>query len=161
MRRKLIVLALGLVAVVAMSATALAVIPGENPFPAPKVAGVFVSGQTVTGPSSPLGEGVLNSYYPRGGTVVFRAFAGSTKTGQIFTDKDVKYFYVQVPGQPALKLAYEAASKQWPWTATWTVPADFPLGTVQFKILLKSVAKEYGSFVQMPIVSAQLTVTKA
>ena len=161
MTRKLVVLALGLAALVAVSATALAVVPGENPFPAAKVSDVFVRGSTVTAASSALGAGVLTGYFARGDTVVFRAFAGSTKDGSIVTDKDAKYFYVQVPGQPPLKLAYDASNALWPWTASWKVPADFPLGTVNFKILVQTNKKQYGSFQQMPVATSQLTVTAA
>ena len=161
MTRKLVVLALGLAAVVVVSATALAVVPGENPFPAAKVSDVFVRGSTVTATSNALGGGLLTGYFARGDTVVFRAFAGSTKDGSTITDKDAKYFYVQIPGQSPLKLAYDASNAQWPWTASWKVPADFPLGIVNFKILVQTKKKQYGSFQQMPVATAQLNITAA
>jgi hypothetical protein len=71
-----------------------------------------------------------------------------------------------IPGQKAVKLTFKASAVKkglasWPWTATWTVPADFPLGVVNFKVNLKSKSNGYGSFVQLPIASAQLNVTKA
>ena len=77
--------------------------------------------------------------------------------------KDVKYFYVTIPNQPNVKLSYNAqapgASPRMPWSGTWTVPAAYPLGLVDFKILIKLEAKRKGQFVQMPVSSSQLTVT--
>jgi hypothetical protein len=76
----------------------------------------------------------------------------------------VKYFYVKLPNQPNVKLKYDpkapGASARMPWSGTWAVPADYKLGLVDFKILIKLEAKRYGQFVQLPVASSQLTVTK-
>ena len=147
-------------------AAGVAQTPGENPFPAAKVAGAFVTAQTVTAPGSSLGAGVVSNRFSRGSKVVFRVFAGDVTTGRVLTGADVKYLYVQIPGQPNLKLTYGGPFKatdpvaRLPWTGTWTIPADYPLGTVVFKVLLKTNSHGYGSFVQMPVVSAMLTVTE-
>lgn len=159
MRRILVILAGTLVAV-GLAAVSGAQTPGETPFPAPKISNVFVAAQTVTAPGHSLGEGALNNYFKQGEKVVFRAFAAHMKTGRVLTAEDVKYFYVRIPGQPPLKLAY-GADERWPWTATWTIPADFALGLVNFKVLVQTTSRAYGSFVQLPVASAQLTVTKA
>ena len=164
MRRSIVILVAAL-GTAAVTATVWAQTPGETPFPAPTVAGVFVSSQTVTGPGNPAGAGVLTNFFPRGSTVVFRAFAGQNKTGQVLTGDDVRYFYVQIPGQPNVKLAYTGKfstkdpSSRFPWTGTWTVPATYPLGLVNFKVLLKTKSKSYGSFVQLPVATSQLTIT--
>lgn len=162
MRRKIAVLVAGVAAVTAVSATALAVTPGETPFPSPTVENVFVATHTVTGPSSSLGAGVLTNYYPRGGTAVFQVFAAETKTGKVLTAEDVKYAYVAIPGQPSVKLTYTAQVKKSDptWLGTWTVPADFPTGLVQFAVRFRTTGKQYGNFVQIPVATSQLTVTK-
>jgi len=163
MRRKIAVLVAGVAAVTAVSATALAVTPGEIPFPSPKIESVFVSTHTVTGPTSSLGAGVLTNYYPRGGTVVFRVFAAETKSGKVLTAEDVKYAYVKIPGQANVKLTYTAQVKKGDptWLGTWTVPADYPTGLVQFVTRFRTTGKQYGNFVQIPVVTSQLTVTKS
>lgn len=165
MRRTFLILAVGVTAV-AVTAVGGAQTPTEVPFPSPTVVQYFVSSQTVTAPGSALGANVLTNFFPQGSTVVFRAFAGQSKTGELFTDETVRYFYVKIPGQPNAKFAYTEPAKKkglpepWPWRATWTIPADYPLGLVQFKVLLRSKADQYGSFVQIPVVPSQLTVTK-
>jgi len=158
MRRTISILAVGVTAV-AVTAVGGAQTPTEVPFPSPKVVQYFVSTQTSTS------TGVLSNFFAQGSTVEFRAFAGQTKTGKILTGDDVKYFYVKLPGQPNVKLTYAPTAAKvlpaWLWKATWTIPADYPLGLVQFKVLLKTKADQYGSFVQIPVVTSQLTIKKA
>lgn len=158
MRRTIAILAVGVTAV-AVTAVGGAQTPTEVPFPSPKVVQYFVSTQTSTS------AGALSNYFAQGSTVEFRAFAGQSKSGKILTGDDTKYFYVKVPGQPNIKLTYTPSAAKvlpaWLWKATWTIPADYPLGLVQFKVLLKTKADQYGSFVQIPVSTSQLTVTKA
>jgi hypothetical protein len=158
MRRAFLIFAVAGTAVV-VTAVGGAQTPTEVPFPAPKVVQYFVSAQTVSS------TGELTNYFKQGSTVTFRAFATETKTGNLVTPDSLKYFNVMVPGQKAVKLSYKSSAAKkppapWPWTATWTIPADFPVGLVQVKVNLKSKSNGYGSFVQLPVATSQLTVTK-
>jgi hypothetical protein len=152
------ILAVGVTAV-AVTAVGGAQTPTEVPFPSPKVVQYFVSTQTATS------AGALSNFFQQGSTVEFRAFAGQTKTGKILTGDDTKYFYVKLPGQANVKLTYTPTNAKvlpaWLWKATWTIPADYPLGLVQFKVVLKTKVDQYGSFVQIPVATSQLTITKA
>lgn len=156
-----------LVVMLAAAATAVggwaALVVDETPFPSPTIANVFVSTQTVTAPSSTLGAGVLTNFYPRGSTVVFKVFAGAIKTGKILTADDVKYAFVKLPGGAVVKLTYSAPQKTTDpaWTGTWTVPVDYPTGVVNFVVRFKTKDRQYGNFVQLPVATSQLTVTKA
>ena len=49
MKRKLAVLVAGIAAVAAVTATAMAVTPGETPFPSPTVVSLFVTDEHVHG----------------------------------------------------------------------------------------------------------------
>jgi hypothetical protein len=137
--------------------TAMAQVPGETPFPAPKVGAVFAATQTVTP------DGAENNYFAPGSTVVFRAYAVDGKTHKALVAKDVKYFYVAIPSQPNLKLKYDpkapGATARLPWSAAWTVPTTYPGGVVSFKVLVKTSSKRQGQFVQFPVASSQLTIT--
>jgi hypothetical protein len=154
--KKLITIGAALTAAVTFTGVATAA-DGETPFPAPKVQQVFVAAQTVT-----ADRAVITQVAP-GSTVYFRAYAVDGKTKKVMAAKAVKYFYVTIPNQPNVKLKYgtsaPGASAKMPWTGSWTVPASYPVGTVNFKILIKIDAKRYGQFVQMPVQSAQLTVS--
>ena len=155
--RKILILLAATTAVAAFPAAAAAA-DGETPFPAPTVQQVFIAAQTVTP------ERALITQIAPGGTVVFRAYAVDAKTRKIMAAKNVKYFYVTIPNQPNVKLTYNpqaaGASTRMPWTGRWSVPADYKLGLVNFKILIKLESKRIGQFVQLPVASSQLTVTK-
>ncbi len=152
--RKFLILMAATAAVSAFPAVADA----ETPFPSPTVQEVFIAAQTVTT------ERALITQIAPGATVVFRGYAVDGKTRKLIAAKDVKYFYVKIPDRPNVKLKYDpqapGASARMPWSGAWNVPADYRLGQVDFKILIKLVAKRRGQFLQIPVPSAQLTVTK-
>lgn len=150
-----------LIVVAALAATATYVASAgaaDSPFPAPTVVDVFIAGETATT------TGVLANQFAPGQTVVFRAYAVRPKTKDLIVPKDVKYFYVAIPGQPSIKLKYDVkapgATARMPWTGTWQVPASFTPGLVNLKILIRTVDKLYGSFVQFPVTSAMLTISQ-
>ncbi len=127
------------------------------PFPAAKVGPVFIAAQTVTT------GGAMNNYFAPGDTVVFRAYAIDTKTKKFVASKDVKFFYIKLTGQPNVKLKYDptaaGATKGMPWIGTWTIPASYTPGTVAVDMRIKLKAHRTGQFVQLPVNSAQLTVS--
>jgi hypothetical protein len=146
-------------ALAALAAAALAsgAVADTIPFPSAHAGDVFVIAQTVTT------DGVMSDYFAPGDNVVFRAYAVDGKTRKVLGAKDVTYFYVTIPNEPNVKLKYTptaaAASGQYTWTGTWTVPASYATGPVNFRVLVKSKAKRTGSFVQLPVVTSQLTIS--
>jgi hypothetical protein len=132
-----------------------------QPFPAPKVADVFIAAQTVTP------DGAMSSWFAPGSTVVFRAYAVNPETKAPVTTKEVKYFYVKIPNQPNVKMKFDesapGASKGMPWTGQWVVPNDYAAGIVNFKILVQIKNKKgkqlRGQFVQMPVGTSMLNIS--
>lgn len=156
MRRFIIIAALGAAAAVAVTAVAQA--PAERPFPSPKVEGAFVRVATWTSKDS----GFLTNFFPQGAEVSFRMFVGDNKTKLSMTDKDLQFAKVLIPGQPDVKMTYTNSDPQYPWTGSWTVPADFKPGLVSFEASIKTKkSKAYGNFVQIPVATSQLTITAA
>lgn len=94
--------------------------------------------------------------------LVFRVWAVDSGNGQALGADSIAYAYVKIPGQPNLKLNWgphgAVGAKVNFWSAGWTVPADYPLGVVAFKIVFKTDDGRFGTYVQPPIASAQLTV---
>ena len=127
------------------------------PFPAVHAGNVFVIAHTVTT------DGVMSDYFAPGSTVVFRSYAVDAKSRKVLTAKNVTYYYVKIPNQPNVKLTNTPSSKyasgQYQWTGQWTVPADYPTGTVKFKVWVKTKAGRIGYFQQMPVVTSQLTIS--
>lgn len=154
--KKILAFVVVLVALTTFGATARAADP-IVPFPSPTVGDVFVAAQTVAV------DGSMTNWFAPGATVTFRAYAVDVKTKKFLDAKSMKYFYVTIPNAGNVKMKYDAtapgASAQFPWTAKWTVPATYAQGLVPFSIHVRSVAKKYGLFVQMPVTSAMLTIS--
>jgi len=135
---------------------------GPSPFPSGKVLDLFVAAQTVAP------DGSMGNIFKHGDTVIFRAYAADPATKKVVAQKDIRYFYVTIPGQPNVKLTYSptapGASKGLPWTGSWVVPASYPLGAVAYKVLVQAAAKSKdgkqrkGQFVPMPVSSAVLQI---
>jgi hypothetical protein len=124
------------------------------PFPSAKAGPVFIASHTTTT------DGSMSTWFLPGDKVVFRAYAIDTKLQKYLTSKDVKYFYVSIPGQPNVKLTYSAkpaTMANMPWTGTWTVPSGFT-GQVNFRILVKTLGKHTGEFTQIPVSTAKLNI---
>ena len=134
--------------------------PVVVPFPAATAGPLFVAAQTVTT------TGAMSSWFKPGESIVFRAYAmdAKAKSHKVLAATDVKYFYVTIPNQPNVKLAYKpaapGATARMPWVGTWTVPDTYASGIVNFKVLVKSEARRVGQFVQMPVSSAMLNISK-
>jgi hypothetical protein len=151
--RKIVIAA----AAVAAAATFAAPAAAQAPFPSAKAGDVYITAETVTT------DGVVTNQFAPGSTVVFRARAVEVKTKKIVGAQDARYFYVTIPGQPNVKLKFDpsarGASARMTWTGTWTVPAGFRTGLVEFKALVQTKSKLRGSFVQVPVTSAMLTIS--
>lgn len=157
MKRKLAVTAAALAAVAAVTATAFAVAPGETAFPSATIKQLMVTANTSNGS---LSSGYLTSRFQRGGTVVFNVFAGSATNKQVLTADMVRYAYIKVPGQPNVKLSYQAPTKRngANFIGTWQVPQAYPLGVVDFTVRFQTKDKQFGNFVQIPVNGSTLTI---
>ncbi len=157
--RRFFVIAGALAAFAVLPAAAVAADPAPptvNPFPAATAGPVFVTAQTVDK------TGAIQNQFAPGSSVIFRAYAADAKTHKAVVKKDATYFYVTIPNQPNVKLAYDpkapGASGRHAWTGTWVIPATYPTGTVLFKVLVKTTNKRIGQYVEMPVAASMLTV---
>ena len=151
--RTLTAAAAALVAAAAFAGAASAA-TGPVPFPSPKAGPVFIASHTTTT------DGSISTWFLPGDKVVFRAYAIDRKSQKYLTAKNVKYFYVTIPGQPNVKLTYNSSPTvmdNMPWTGTWTVPTSFT-GQVDFRILVKTTGKHTGEFTQIPVSTAKLNI---
>jgi hypothetical protein len=154
MRRRIIIFA-ALMAMTAVPAAAQA--PVETPFPSAKIVGTFVRVATWTAPTSSY----LTNFFPQGSEVTFRMFVGDNKTKKSMTNKDLQFARILIPGQPTVQMKYTNGDPNFPWSGTWTIPADYAPGIVAFRASIRTKVKVTGSFVQIPVATSQLTVTAA
>jgi hypothetical protein len=148
------ILTTSLAALVAAAVAAPILAQAPTPSWPPGKQQVFIWADTVTATT-----GKEDNFFQRSSSVVFRSYAVDLKTKKVLIAKDVLFFYVKIPGQPNVKLTYGAkAGGKGLWTGTWAIPADYPVGVVDFRILVKTKSKRVGTFAQAPVAAAQLTV---
>jgi hypothetical protein len=173
---KRILFALAILAPLALATGAQAV--GTPPFGGPVAHTVFAAAQTVTA------TGEVSDFFAPGDTVVFQAYAIDTKAHKLLTKKNswttrqylklskkqrmaarftLRHFFVQIPVAKGLTLTYSPPAKgvndRYRWTASWKVPALYPLGVVHFQVFAQTWTGRRGSFSQLPISASQLTIS--
>jgi hypothetical protein len=149
-------------------------VPGPtNPWPAKNVKVAFFV-ETVTASKNESVWGAWantactrTNFFPRKERIVWHITAVDTKTGDVIEAEDVKYAYLKIPGLPNLKLKYgphgrDPATAPWNWYYGWDVPPDYPLGLVDYQIVVKTKsmkrAGEVATFKEFPLASEQLTI---
>lgn len=142
---------------------------GQLPKPISENLGLFINADTVYGakPAPPAGIGGCsqNSLFPRNSRVVFRVWGTDQKHGGVaLSDQNVAVnaknepeAYVEIPGVAApIRLKYgehfldTAKTKSTKfWTAGWTPGAEYPLGVVHFRVVIKT--KPINTWVQSKV----------
>lgn len=148
---KLVALTIAAAAAAVLAMPAVAQEP-PNPFPGKKL-DVFIYADTVTSSSTkptPAKVCSQTNFFNRGARVVFRMWGNEAATGLALTTDNVKYAYVKIAGQPNLKLTFgkhgKLATSPWFWSAAWAIPADYPIGAVSWRIVVKTKANKFGAF---------------
>ena len=158
-------LTLAAIAIGALTAWLPSALSEDPPWPVGKTQ-VFIAADTVTAKSSfgyvPAVLGKQENFFPQTAGVKFRMYAIDVKTKKVLTAKEVKFARVTIPGQPNLRLRYkrQGTTTGAPrlWVGTWSIPPDYPVGVVQFQIVVRTKSKRVGTFQQAPVAAAQLTV---
>lgn len=103
------------------------------------------------------------SIFQRGNRVVWRMWVVDAASGKPLTADDVKYVYIKVPGSPNLPFSFGKHGSlnisPYFWTAVFAVPADYPLGTLAYKVVVKSKDGRFGTFEQPQDGLGLLTIT--
>lgn len=117
---------------------------------------VFIWADTITADT-----GKQENFFSQGSKVVFRAYAVDLKTKKVITPDVARFFYVQILGQPNVRLTYGPVGttvKRSLWTGTWSVPGNYQLGVVNFRVLVHTKDRHHGVFQQAPVAASQLTI---
>lgn len=181
--KKLLLLVTGIAALTLAAAAAAAdtpplpygqTVPGPtNPWPGKQVKVAFMVETMTSGKGESVWGGSANTsctrtnFFPRKERVVWHITMIDTKTGKYIEAADVKYAYLKIPGEPNLKLKYGPHGKDpltapWTWYYGWDVRPDYPLGLVDYQIVVKTKSmKERGEvaiFKEIPLAPEQLTI---
>lgn len=147
--------------------------PGpQNPWPGTKFAIFFYvetltasPGESIYGKAAPI-RCTQTNFFARGERAVWHISAVNARTGQIITNKDVKYAYLKIPGMKNIGATYtphgrDPVTAPWTWTARWDIPPGYPLGVVPFQLVMKLKdwpANKVATFTQIPIALEQMTI---
>ena len=164
------VLGLALIAsLAACSGSGATAPPSAAPTAAPAaVTTLFLDVDTVLGPKNltdeekPLKTCVQLSRFAHNEQVVWRVRVMDPVTGQALDDKALTGVNVQLPGE-ALAMRYGPHPSKNPldyfWTVSWTVPAGYPSGTLAFSVAATGADGRTGTWEQMKVPAAMLTIT--
>lgn len=144
-----------------------------NPWPGKKANGLFFYVETVTaspgesvwGAAAPI-RCTQTNYFARRERAVWHISAVDTTNGNIVTNSDVAYAYLKVPGMQNIPVTYTPHGKDpttapWTWTARWDIPPDYPLGVVNFQLVMKLKGwpkNKVSTFTQIPLEPELMTV---
>jgi hypothetical protein len=103
------------------------------------------------------------SAFKRGMRIVWRFTASDGATGKRLSPDDVDSAVVVLPTGQNIKAGFEPAGapnlpESWFWHATFDVPMDYPLGTIDYTIQVKTKDGKTGTFKQLPVPPAQLQI---
>jgi hypothetical protein len=152
--KKLWTLAVAALVAAAFAASALADVtpPDANPFPGKTVdvmlyVDTVTSSRTVPKPTNVCSQ---TNIFPQTSRVVFRMWGVESATSKVLTPDNVKYAYIKIAGQPNMKLTFgkhgSTATSPWFWSAAWAIPADYPLGAVAYRVVVKTTSNKFGAF---------------
>ena len=154
----------GLIIVAAVVATACA--------SSPKAAqALILQADTVvssTGVKNPADICVGSSRFPQGEGVVWRIKVYDPATGQPMDDKTLDSVVVSLkdgqtftatygghPGQPGVPVT------DYFWSTAWSIPANYPTGSVPYQVTAKSKDGRTGTFAEFNVAPSLLTVVAA
>jgi hypothetical protein len=125
----------------------------------------FVVGAPTPGPNVP--SCVQLSQFPQGSKVVIRTRVIDGSTGEELSDSDLSSVQVTLDGGIVLNETYGghpgggATPTDHFWSAAWTIPADYPTGTVDVAITATAFDGRTATWVPFNVAASSLTVVPA
>lgn len=100
---------------------------------------------------------VLTGIFARGMRIVWRFEAIDTSTGKRLTDADVESAVVHLPNGEDIQARFgrhgSTDDAPWFWAAAWDIPLDYPLGTLDWSVEVKTLDGKGGTFRQFQVYS--------
>lgn len=134
---------------------------------------LILQGDTVRSPENLTDEEktflscVQQSRFPQGSRIVWRYRVLDPVTNTALDDKALKSFDLILPDGKTVAFKYGGHGGTKPnyaeyfWTAGFSIPADYPTGLFNYQVKAVSAEGAIGTFEQMKVPAAQLTVVKA
>lgn len=103
---------------------------------------IVVMGDTINSHHQADAVCVVDSRFERGHGIVFRATVIDQATNELVEDAKVKVVFA-TGDEYEMELGPHGQEATLLWTALWTVPDDFPTGTLDYQIIAEVDGKEY------------------
>lgn len=150
----------------AANATTTTTLPPPVQGPGPHAVFMYVDTVTAGGTPKPAASCAITNMFQRGQMMAFRMWGVEAATGGTnLTPANVVSAVIKIPGIKAIKMSY--GPKDPFWTAAWTVPKNYPFGTVDFSVQVTTkkvgnVPQKHGVFSQRGTPApSQLTIVKS
>ncbi len=107
---------------------------------------------------------VQTNLFRRGMRIVWRFIVTDDKTGQRLTSDEVDSAVVKLATGQEVKATFEPSGPPnipdaWFWHASWDVPMDYPIGTVDYTVEVHTKSGQVATFKQLPVPPAELQVS--
>lgn len=116
------------------------------------------------GTPAPTTSCVLDNVYKPGQEVVFRIRVYDPVTGQAMDDKALSSVVVTLPDGQSFKASYAGHPHTNPvdsfWATSWTIPSDYPSGTLSYKATATANDGRMGTFDNFNVTPSLLTVVQ-
>lgn len=116
------------------------------------------------GTPAPAAPCVLQSAYKPGEEVVFRVRVYDPATGNQMDDKALSSVTVNLPNGQTLDAKYSGHPATNPldhfWAVSWTIPANYPTGTVTYTVKATAADGRTGTFDNFNVAPSLLTVVQ-
>ncbi len=120
---------------------------------------MFVTGDTVLS-----GQCVQANQFKRNDAIVFRARVIDTATGEDLDGSKLTSVVAEMPDGKSVTLRFGEHPPGQPaqsfWSGVWAVPADFPTGTLGYKIVATNADGATATFEPFKIMPSQLTIVE-
>jgi hypothetical protein len=165
--RKLITAPLALLVALGLAAVLLSACGGSpstsgNNAAAVKAAPLFVEVDEVS-VAKATSCWVMSNYH-RGEGVFFRAKVFDPLSGKAMTKEDLQSVVVGLPDGEQLTAKYSGHPSKKPtdsfWGVLWTIPKDFPTGTVTYTVTATANDGRTGQYVDFNVTTSLLTVSQ-
>lgn len=135
----------------------------------PAKAALAISADLVVGPKNmtdaekPTHSCVLQSRFPRNSQVVWRARVTDAASGTQMDDAKLESLIVKLGDGQTFPMKFGQHPKTNPtdafWATSWTVPQDYPTGSVDYTITAIGKDGSTATFEQFKVASSLLTIT--
>ena len=103
----------------------------------------------------------LENVFPQGSKVLFRIKVFNPTTGSPMGSNVLKSVIIGLPKGLTFPATYAHHKTDYYWTYLWSIPANYPIGVVNYTVTARADNGAVGHYVPFNVAASSLTVAKA